>query len=174
MKTGPKRSPLQREQERSTISRLVLQGKTHQEIANFLELERSTITKEIKAIRSEWQRSSLRDFDEDRGQKLAELELVKSELWQSWHDSKEQKETILKEKIGGGGEIGKLKIATRNQSSTGDAAYLSGVVACLKEEAKLLGLYPEEPISNQSINLTDGQLSVIGQLMGEQNDVRAD
>jgi hypothetical protein len=78
---------------------MILQGKTQQEIGNFLELDRSMISREIASIRQEWKQSSLRDFDESRGQKLAELELVKSELWQAWQESKQQKETTLKERI---------------------------------------------------------------------------
>ena len=157
-----------------TISRMSLQGKSLQEIANFLELDRSMIGRELKAIRTEWKQSSLRDFDESRGQQLAELGLVKAELWQSWQESKQQKESTLKEQIAslgvGTDEADKrVKVATRQQSATGDAAYLSGVLACIKEESRLLGLYPEESTAGQSISLSDGQLSILGQLMGEAN-----
>lgn len=167
MRTGPRRSQLQREQDKATISRMLLQNKTHQEIANFLEIDRSMVTKEASAIRKEWKQSSLRDFDEARGQKLAELELIKGELWQAWQQSKEQKETTLKEKIAVAESDKRLKIATRSQSATGDPSYLSGILSCIKEESRLLGLYPEETAEGQSITFSDGQLSVIGQLMGE-------
>ena len=167
---GPKRSPLQREQDRVVIARMSLQGKTQQEIANFLELDRSMISLELKAIRIEWKSSSLRDFDEARGQKLAELELIKTELWQSWELSKQQKESTLKERIAvvGGGADSRLKVATRQQSATGDVSYLSGVLTAIREQSKLLGLYPQEGTgTGQSITLSDGQLSVIGKLMAE-------
>lgn len=116
---------------------MILQGKTHQEIANFLELDRSMVSREVTAIRQEWKASSLRDFDESRGQKLAELELIKTELWEAWQQSKQQKESTLKERIatvGDGGADGtdkRLKVATRQQTATGDVSYLSGVVSCL-------------------------------------------
>lgn len=170
---GPKRSPLQREADKVTIARMSLQGKSLQEIANFLELDRSMVGRELKAIRSEWKVSSLRDFDESRGQQLAELKILKSELWQAWQESKAAKESTLKEQINslgsGTDEADKrTKIATRQQSATGDAAYLSGVLACIKEESKLLGLYPEEGTgSGQSITFNDSQLSVLGKLMSE-------
>lgn len=173
---GPKRSPVQREQDKATIARMLLQGKTHQDIANFLELDRSMVSREIKLIRNEWKASSLRDFDESRGEKVAELELIKAELWQAWQESKQQKESTLKEQIASlGGGIGdeadkRIKVATRHQSATGDVSYLSGVVNCIKEQSKLLGLYPEEGTgSGQSITLSDGQLGVLGKLMGEQH-----
>jgi acyl-CoA-binding protein len=154
---------------------MILQGKTQQEIANFLELDRSMVSREVKAIRQEWKQSSVRDFDESRGQKLAELEVVKSELWQAWQESKQQKETTLQEQIalldeGGTDGAGKrIKVATKQQSTTGDVAYLSGIVSCIKEESKLLGLYPEETTAGQSITLSDSQLGVLGQLMGERH-----
>jgi predicted transcriptional regulator len=152
---------------------MILQGKTQQEIANFLELDRSMVSREVKAIREEWKQSSIRDFDEARGQKLAELELVKCELWQAWQESKEQKETTLKERIASLGDGNsresdkRLKISTRQQTATGDAVYLGGVVNCVKEQAKLLGLYPEETTGGQTIALSEGQISVIGQIMRE-------
>ena len=170
---GPKRSEVQREQDKATIARMILQGKTHQEIANFLELDRSMISREVKLIRDEWKASSLRDFDEARGERIAELELVKAELWESWQQSKQQKQTTLKEQIDsldGGTDEGekRTKVATRHQSATGDAIYLSGVVNCIKEQSKLLGLYPQEGTgTGQAISLTDGQLGVLGKLMGD-------
>ncbi len=167
---GPKRSPVQREQDKATIARMILQGKTHQDIANFLELDRSMVSREIKLIRNEWKASSLRDFDESRGEKIAELELIKAELWQSWQESKQQKESTLKEQINSLEGDKRIKVATRNQSATGDVAYLSGVVNCIKEQSKLLGLYPEEGTgAGQSITLSEGQLGVLGKLMGERD-----
>jgi len=177
MKKRPKRKPIQREQDRATITRMVLQGHTQQAIANFLELDRSVIVRELRAIRVEWKTSSLRDFDEARGKKLAELELLKTELWAAWELSKQQKESTLKERIAsvGEGADARLKVATRQQSATGDVSYLSGVVNCIKEQSKLLGLYPEEGTgTGQSITLSDGQLGVLGQLMGEGNNVSND
>ena len=178
-KRGPKRSQLQREQDKATIARMILQGKTHQEIANYLELDRSMVSREVTAIRQEWKQSSIRDFDEARGQKLAELELVKGELWQAWQESKAQKETTLKERIASLGDGNsresdkRLKISTRHQTARGDAVYLGGVLNCVKEQAKLLGLYPQESTSGTSIALSDAQLGVIGQLMGEQHNANS-
>lgn len=177
MKRGPKRSPLQREQDRATISRLVLEGKTQQEIANFLELDRSMVGREAREIRKEWKASSLRDFDEERGQKLAELELVKAELWQAWHESKTAQESTSVEKTGVTGTSrdssalspARIKHLIRKQTKPGDVSYMSGIVNCLKEQSKLLALYPEETIGGQSLALTDGQLGVISQLMHEHN-----
>ena len=169
---GPKRSPLQREQDRVVIARMSLQGKTQQEIANFLELDRSMISLELKAIRIEWKSSSLRDFDEARGQKLAELEVVKAELWQAWQESNGQNESTLTEKIGNvaaaeaGGRPGvsqsRIKHQVRQQSDPGDVAYLSGVVNCIKEQSKLLGLYPEAGTgTGQSITLTGARVATL-------------
>ena len=178
MKKRPKRKPIQREQDRATIIRMVLQGHTQQAIANFLELDRSVIVRELRAIRIEWKSSSLRDFDEARGQKLAELEVVKAELWQAWQESKGQNESTLTEKIGNvaaaeaGGRPGvsqsRIKHQVRHQTDPGDVAYLSGLVNCIKEQSKLLGLYPQEGTgTGQAITLSDGQLGVIGKLMAE-------
>jgi hypothetical protein len=175
MKRKPHRSQLQREQDKATISRLILQGKTQQEIANYLELDRSLISREIKAIRQEWKQSGLRDFDEERGQKLAELELIKIELWQAWDESKTAQESTAVEKISMAGSASgssslnsaRTKYLVKKQTKPGDLSYMSGIVNCIKEQSKLLALYPEEATGGQSITLTDGQLGVIGQLMGE-------
>lgn len=148
------RNKLQREQDRSTVARMMLQGKTQVEISNFLEIDQSTVSRDIQAIRQEWKASSLRDFDEARGHQLAELELVKSELWQAWEESKTVQETTSVEKVGllGEGEdskgiaSGRIKQLTRQQTKPGDISYMSGIVTAIREQSKLLGLYPQAPM----------------------------
>ena len=119
----------------------------------------------------------MRDFDEERGQKLAELELVKAELWAAWDESKTAQESTSIEKTGltGSGKDSsnlppaRIKHLIRKQTKPGDVSYMSGIVNCIKEQSKLLALYPEEITGGHSITLTDGQLGVIGQLMGERH-----
>lgn len=155
---------------------MILQGRTQQEIGNYLEVDRSLISREIKAIRQEWKQSGLRDFDEERGQKLAELELVKAELWSAWDESKTAQESTAVEKVSSASGSSSLnsartKYLVKKQTKPGDVSYMSGIVNCIKEQSKLLALYPEEITGGQSITLTDGQLGVIGQLMGEHHAV---
>jgi len=176
-KTWKQRSRLQREQDRQTISRMALQGKSQQEIANFLELDRSLVSREIKAVRQEWKAASLRDFDELKGRQLAELELVKAELWQAWEQSQAVQETTATEKTalssGAGTKASGTKIRqlVRQQTKPGDLTFLSGIVTVVKEECKILGLYPQETTGGQTINLSEAQIDVIGQILGESNAV---
>jgi len=175
-RSGPKRSSLQREKDRATIARLVLQGKTQQEIGEYLELDQSMISREVATIRKEWKDSSLRDFDESRGRQLAKLELAERELWEAWNESKLAQEVKSTERTGlvngeaGGLTPAKIRLMVREQTKPGEPTYLNAVVGCIREQNKLLGLYPQEVMGGQAINLTNDQLSVIGALMGQHNE----
>lgn len=144
------RSKNQRESDREAIAKLALQGWTQPAIARYLEINQSTVCRDLEAIRRQWRESALQNFDQLRGQQLSELELVKQELWAAWEQSKQDQQTTVEEQVNSpdsGGQskaIARIKNQVRTVTKPGDVAYLSGVVSSIKEVSKLLGLYPEE------------------------------
>lgn len=169
---GTNRTKLQRQLDRETVARLTLQGWGQTEIAQFLEVDQSTVSRDLKAIQKQWKESSIRDFDLDRQQELQRLAMLEKEYWAAWERSQQSKEVSLNERLatgkdGAGQALGRVKLATRTEQRIGEAAFLNGILGCVKERAKLLGLYAEEATAGQSITLSDGQLGVLGQLMGE-------
>lgn len=151
---GPKRSKTQRQLDRATVGRLTLQGWSQLDIAQYLELEQSTISRDLKAIQQQWKASAIRDFDLDKQQELQRLALLEREYWQGWERSQQAKEASLTEKFGGrdeaGNPTGRVKLANRVEQRVGEPAFLNGVLSCVRERAKLLDLYPNKETKPES------------------------
>ncbi len=150
MERGQKRSAVQRKRDRATIAQMALKGRSQLEIADFLELSQGQVSRELKKIKAEWQAASTHDHALQRGRVLAKLELTEREFWEAWQASREQKESALVEQLAiatGNSGDGTGNTRTKNQKRTedqhGNPAYLRGVLDAIKEQAKLLNLYPD-------------------------------
>jgi uncharacterized membrane protein len=81
----------------SKVASLRLRGFTEGEIAVRLGIEtedvngRARVEKALRHAEDQWKRSTQRDFEQDKGRALAELQLLKSELWQAWERSKKRR-----------------------------------------------------------------------------------
>ena len=60
------RSKIQRDRDRATVAELRLKGWTQQQIADYLEVDQSTISRDLRVLEQQWKESALRDFDLDR------------------------------------------------------------------------------------------------------------
>ena len=155
MKRGQKRSPVQRERDRLTITRMALQGYSQMEIADYLEMSQGQISRELKQIKDEWRSCAVRDRELERGRTLSKLALVEREFWEAWHSSREQKESALVEQLAvatGSDSSTRTKKQKRTEDSHGNPAYLRGVLDCVKEAAKILEMYPsgEQQLNNST------------------------
>lgn len=150
MKRGQKRSPVQRERDRHTIAQMALKGYSQLEIADYLEISQGQISKELKRIKENWRDRAVRDQALAQGRALAKLELVEREFWEAWQASRSAKETALVEQLAIATDSGdragntRTKKQKRTQDQNGDPAFLRGVLDCIKEQAKVLGLYPAD------------------------------
>lgn len=146
---APKRSKIQRERDRLTIAELHLKGWSQQRIADFLELDKSNICRELKKIKDQWKAEAIEDHNLYVQQELRRLAMLEAEYWAGWERSQQGKETSLTEKLATGKDeagqvLGRVKQATRTEQKVGDAAFLNGILSCVKERARLLDLYPKE------------------------------
>jgi|GEM_PF-6835017 len=105
---------------RATISRLYLEGKTGLEISGLVNVSPSQVSRDLGIIAKGWRESAARDIGEKKARDLAELEMVRRELWESWNQSKQEK---------------------------GDPRYVSELLKALKQSAELLGLNAPEKSS---------------------------
>lgn len=174
--TGPKRNKIQRQSDCEAVARLTLQGWTQSDIAQFLELDQSTISRDLKIIQKQWKESSVRDFDLDRQQELKRLAMLEREYWAAWERSQQARESNSLEKFvtgkdDAGTTLGRVKQATRSQQQVGDAVFLNGIQRVIDARCKLLGLYPTERDSTSEVQLNPNQLSVISSLMRESQQI---
>ncbi|MBN8564898.1 MAG: helix-turn-helix domain-containing protein [Leptolyngbya sp. UWPOB_LEPTO1] len=175
-----KRPKIQRDRDRATVAELRLKGWTQQQIADYLELDQSTISRDLKVLELQWKESALRDFDLDRAMTLEKLRLAEKEYWDAWLRSQQSKETSIREQLrnaiaseeGTTAGSGRIKLSTKTEQKTGEAVFLNGVIKCVELQAKLLGLFPEGATNiGGSIQLNESQLNTIAALMGEKADV---
>ena len=141
---APKRSKIQRERDRLTIADLHLKGWNQQKIADFLELNKSNICRELKKIRAAWQAETIEQHGLYVQKELKRLSMLEAEYWSAWERSQQSKESSLKERLGldGDGES-RVKIAKRTEQRVGDPAFLTGVQKVIDSRCKLLGLHPD-------------------------------
>lgn len=143
---APKRKPFQIHKDRVEIATLYLQGKLQFEIAQILStdqargytLTQQTISRDLKMIQRDWQRSTIVKFDEARAQELAKIDNLEREYWKAWERSKTEKKHSEKEKTEGV----QLKEVTRVEKweLIGDHRFLEGVQWCINRRCELLGL----------------------------------
>lgn len=118
------------------VARMYLQGMSQAEIAEKYDLDRTQITKDLKAIRQQWLESRLADYNELIHRELASIEEVERNAWEGWHRSCENAVTV---KRTGTGEA-ETDTETTVKGQAGDASFLKVILDCCKRRCDLLGL----------------------------------
>jgi len=168
---GARRSKIQLERDRLTISELHLKGWSQQRIADHLEVDKSTICREIKKIKAAWKAEVIEDHDILVKQELRRLAMLEAEYWDAWQRSQQQRDTSFSERLATGkneaGEVlGRIRQATKSEQKVGEAVFLNGIQRVVDSRCKLLGLFPEEKSgAGSAISFSDQQVSVLSQLM---------
>jgi hypothetical protein len=144
MTGSSKRSKIQQERDRVTIAELYLKGWSQSRIAEYLELDQSTICRELKKVKVAWQAESTQNYDLHVTEQLRRLSMIESEYWSGWERSQVAKEQSLSEKLAeaASGGDSKTKVQRRTETRIGDSRFLEGLLKCNQERSKLLDLYP--------------------------------
>ncbi len=159
---APKRSKDQVLADRVVVARLYLHGWPQAEIARHLNAGRpetehitqQTIAHDMKAIRSEWKRSALFDFNDRIGQELARLDEVERTAWAAWQRSTEQTEKTMRKSSryneppvdGKGTPLPYKRPGSRyeaqvvTEQNIGNPRFLEIVQRCCEQRCRLLGL----------------------------------
>jgi hypothetical protein len=141
---APKRSKIQRERDRATIAELYLKGWTQAKIGVYLEIDQSTICRELKKIKQAWKAEAVRDYDLHVDEQLRRLAMLEAEHWEAWQRSQQPKEQSLQEKLSEVAASGdsRTKVQRKTEVRVGDPRFLEGLLKCNQERSKLLDLYP--------------------------------
>lgn len=135
------RNPSQKASNLQDIARLYLQGQSQSAIAAQLKIDQSTVSRDLKELRSLWTDSALRDFDEAKSLQLAKIDVLEATYWEAWMRSLTTRETLTNESGESDAKGAHQKTITRREVMLGNPAYLAGVERCIAERCKLLGLY---------------------------------
>jgi len=139
---APKRTHFEREDNYVTITRLYLKGHTQQEIADELKLSRQQIGFDLKTIQKRWRESTTINIDEAKERELSRIDELERTYWEAWEKSCGQRTKTSKEATGG--ENGRSRASVQTEEMLGNPAYLSGVMSCIQERSKILGIYAPE------------------------------
>ena len=150
MARGGSEDQLRIESRRSKIAAMLVRGISNQyEIAQRLGLDpvsgQRTVSNDLAAIKKEWKASTLRDFDEAKGQELAKFDALEKEYWEAWERSKTECLSIRKGKRTRPAD-GDTPASTeeydeeKKQMRDGDPRFLDGIASCIEKRCKILGL----------------------------------
>jgi len=139
-----KRTKFQIERDRQLITDLYCQGMIQADIAERINedpdraytLSQQMISYDILRIQEFWRNSSLRDFDDAKGEELAKVDRLEREYWRAWERSCEDAETLRQE--GKPEEVAKIVKTAKGQA--GDPRFLQGVQWCIDKRCKILGV----------------------------------
>lgn len=130
----------QRAARRREVAKLVRLGKSYGEIADALDVSRSTIGRDVQRLREQWRKEASLDMDEHLSRRLAELKAIKREAFAAWLDSREgPRREKVRRKEGGGDPDEFVREITRKAG--GDAKHLKNMLAAEKEIDQLLGVH---------------------------------
>lgn len=121
---------------RLDIAEMYLKGKYQSEIATELGISQAAISKNLKAIREEWLKSTLINFNEAVAKELAKVDNLERVYWESWERSLKNfksKTTKTPTKLG-------TQKTTKVEERVGSVQFLQGVQWCIEKRCKLLGL----------------------------------
>jgi hypothetical protein len=128
------------ESRRCQVAELFLRGIRRQgELAGRVGVNRSTISRDLKALNIRWKESGIRDLDAAKGQELERIDLLEREAWAAWEKSKNGHETTTTEQTTTPqGE--RNKAAIRREDQPGDPRYLETIRWCINKRCEILGL----------------------------------
>lgn len=79
--------------DRVIIAERMTQGFTQEEIAEELNLKRSTVAYDVKKIKEDWQNKTVLNLEQEKIKQLRKLDLLEKEAWKLFFKSKEDEVT---------------------------------------------------------------------------------
>lgn len=167
-----RRTDLQIAKDRKEEARLYLLGYTQAAIAQALNLNISTVRRDLSIVEEKWTKAGVMNLNEMRLRELTRIDILEFEYWQEWQKSKEplKSKTAKQTKRAGQGKNGKRAEGENEESAglidvestalvkteerLGNPAYLAGVERCIEKRCKLLGLNAPERTTNFNVDLS--------------------
>ena len=122
---------------REKVAKLYLEGKTQNELAALFGVNQSTISRDLEAIRKQWQEQALLHFDEIKSHELARIDRLEREYWDAWEESKKNAETVVQKAK----EDGTKEATKTSKGQSGNPSFLAGIQWCIEQRLKIFGVY---------------------------------
>jgi hypothetical protein len=126
---------------RTVMVELYLQGMTQGEIAKQLNVDRQTLWRDLEAIRQEWLKDRVANYNRLKQIELHRIDWTEYEARRGWEKSWEDAVTVKDTVMAAGDETSDIQKSERTKKGQGgDPAFLSIVLQCSQERRKILGL----------------------------------
>jgi hypothetical protein len=135
---GPDGKPCDLESRRVEIMRRYLEGQTQYKIGRDLQLDQSTVARDLRTIRETWVDRQMESFSLHKAEALARIDNLEREAWEAWHRSQAEFNSSMREQISG--DKNQTRHMQRRARAVGQAAYLAAIQWCIDRRIKLLGL----------------------------------
>lgn len=139
-KSGPKFTKEQREDMRTRVAALRLQGFSFKDIAAQLNISASTAYEEYKVVEHRWRIASYHAINALKSRELARLDVVEDEAWAAWRRSQQDTTEMTQDYTGSGETRVLMGTKAKRVGRDGDARFLKIVVDCIDRRIKILGL----------------------------------
>ena len=151
-----KRTPLQRESDFHDIARLYLARRTQPEIAEWIKanrhytLSRQQIGFDLQEIQKRWRTDCVRAIDDRKAEELARVDRLEREYWDAYERSKRDATRKAQEKSESNesGKDAHIRAKVEVEERDGDPRFLSGVMQCIEQRCKILGVNAPTRIAN--------------------------
>jgi predicted transcriptional regulator len=165
MSTGKRRSSAQLARDRRRIANLYLQGWLQADIAEELGISPATVSRDLKALQSEWRKSRLVDIDAAKQRELAKIDRLEREYWVAWERSIGKSLRVTVKGKGTEDKATQMEKTTTTDDLNGDPRYLAGIQWCIDRRCKILGIDAPEKMEHKGTlsvtfisNVDDDQL----------------
>lgn len=161
-----RRTPAQREYDLQRIAGMYLKGKTQTEIGQEVGLSQPQVSYDLADIQRRWREDTTINIDEAKQRELSRIDELERTYWQAWEKSCNERTKTSTEKVSG--DNGRAKASVQKEEMLGNPAFLAGVMSCIQERGKILGIYA--PVKQENANTLiiddprDELLSRIGRL----------
>ena len=155
-----KRSPFRREADFVIITRLYLEGKSQSHIANVVGVSQQQISSDLKAIQKRWKKDTAFNLDEAKNRELARIDNLEATYWTAWENS--CKKRVAKSIRQSFDDLlsGDSNNAIRTEERDGNPLLLNGVLECIKQRCKILGINAPEKLAHSGRIDTDTRIII--------------
>lgn len=159
-----KRTKAVKEEHMNAIAKLYVKGVTQMDMAKRLGVSQGQISTDLKKLLRQWETTRLDDIDRYKNEQLVRINIIEAEMHEAWEKSKITKKVVINKSKSGKmlddidpvtGKKIKVQMdeywragTTEEEPIAGDMQYMNGMMWCVQERAKLLGLYAPKKIAN--------------------------
>jgi hypothetical protein len=159
MATNKTRSKTQREERLTEVAALHRRGMKQTEIAKAVGVSQPQIAYDLRIVQARYQATQLDDHGALVAEKLAQYRDIRCEAWAAYDRSKEDADMVVEEFVDAneadtreGSERRIRRVVTKAGRLPGNQ-YLLTIMRTLEAERELLGLDPEKPAAQNTLNV---------------------